>query len=186
MSNGPEQQKDGQPYSLESIYSAREQLDKISSTEANLGPNTKLSDIEKARQEATEKASSVEAKGKLVETDPVSRRSPISNRHRDESYKKTLKSVSQDLTPAGKVFSSFMHNNAVEKASEFLENTIAQPNAILAGAFTAFAITLTVYLVAKTMGYVLSGSETIIAFVVGWVMGTLYNYIRITITGNKK
>jgi len=44
---------------------------------------------------------------------------------------------------------------------------------------------LIIYLFARHYGYPLSGSETIAAFILGWVMGLLFDYLRVMITGKK-
>ncbi|HRN90324.1 MAG TPA: hypothetical protein PK543_01410, partial [Candidatus Saccharibacteria bacterium] len=76
-------------------------------------------------------------------------------------------------------------NKTVEKVSDVVGSTVARPNAVLSGAVSAFILTLAVYIVAKTIGYRLSGFETIAAFIVGWTIGILYDYLRILITGKK-
>ena len=73
----------------------------------------------------------------------------------------------------------------VEKASDTVGTTIARPNAILSGAVFAFIITLLTYTIAKKSGYVLSGFETIGSFILGWIIGIIYDYLRILITGKK-
>ncbi len=78
-----------------------------------------------------------------------------------------------------------IHNPVVEKTSEVVGATVARPNAILAGALVAFFAVLAVYLTAKHFGYVLSGFETIGAFIVGWVIGILYDFFKVMITGKK-
>lgn len=93
--------------------------------------------------------------------------------------------VQAEMSPPARVFSKIIHSKAVEKTSEVVGATIARPNAILSGAIVAFVLVLAVYLVAKNLGYVLSGFETIGAFIVGWVIGTLYDYFRVMITGKK-
>ena len=66
------------------------------------------------------------------------------------------------------------------------ESTAGQrPNAILAGAVVAFVLVLAVYLISKFYGYTLSGFETIGAFIVGWVLGILYDFFKVMITGKK-
>ncbi|OYX41587.1 hypothetical protein B7Y94_04890, partial [Candidatus Saccharibacteria bacterium 32-49-12] len=79
----------------------------------------------------------------------------------------------------------FIHNPAIEKASEAVGATIARPNAILTGSVVAFVLVLGVYVLARVLGYALSGFETIAAFAVGWVIGLLYDYFRVMITGKK-
>ena len=94
-----------------------------------------------------------------------------------------MKQVQTELSPTSRAFSKTIHNKAVEKTSEALGATIARPNAILSGAVMAFILTLAVYVTAKTIGYQLSGFETIAAFVVGWVIGIIYDYFRALVTG---
>lgn len=87
------------------------------------------------------------------------------------------------MSPQARTFSKVIHNPAVEKTSEVVGQTIARPNAILAGSVAAFMLVTLVYLVANVYGYVLSGSETIIAFSIGWVAGLVIDYIRILVRG---
>ena len=109
----------------------------------------------------------------------------MSKKHKNESYKRHMKEVQSQMSTPSKVFSKFMHNPAVDKTSEVIGSTVARPNAMLAGAFSAFILTLAVYVIAKNIGYQLSGFETIAAFILGWVIGLIYDYLRIIITGKK-
>lgn len=145
----------------------------------------------KARAEALKEAVSVERgsaekKGKEAPGSPAKRRhGVVSKKERNASYKQHLKHLQNELTPAQRGFSKVIHNPVVEKTSEVVGSTIARPNAILAGAVVAFIAVLGVYLVAKHYGYVLSGFETIAAFIVGWVVGMLYDFFKVMITGKK-
>ena len=98
-----------------------------------------------------------------------SHKNPINNQKRTKNNKKPPTS--------NWTFSRIIHNKYIEPTSDFLGNTIARPNAILAGAITAFILTLITYTVAKTIGYSLSGSETIVAFVIGWTIAVIYDFI---------
>ncbi len=143
----------------------------------------------KARSEALEKAISVERggaekKGKETSKSPA-RHGVVSKKQRTASYEKQLKTLQAELPPTQRAFSKVIHNPIVEKTSEVVGSTVARPNAILAGAVVAFFAVLTVYLIAKHFGYVLSGFETIGAFIVGWVLGILYDFFKVMITGKK-
>ena len=144
----------------------------------------------KARVEALETAISVE-KGSAEKKNHASedaaprRRGGISKKEKAASFKKHMKQVQAELPAPERAFSKLIHNPVVEKTSEFIGATIARPNAILSGAIVAFVLVLAVYLIAKNLGYVLSGFETIGAFIVGWVIGILYDYLRVLITGKK-
>ena len=112
-------------------------------------------------------------------------RGRINKKQLDESYKKTINQIQKELTPSSRILSKIIHNKIVEKTSDLIGNTIARPNAILSGAFTAFILTLALYVMARTIGYPLSGSEAIISFIIGWVIGLVFDYSKVVITGKK-
>ena len=146
--------------------------------------------VEKAKIEALEQAISVEKgsaeKKKTGNDAPANRRHGVPNKKEvKSSYKHTIKVVQSELPPVQRGFSKLIHNPVVEKTSEAVGSTVARPNAILAGAMVAFFAVLAVYLIAKHYGYVLSGFETIGAFIVGWILGILYDFFRVMITGKK-
>lgn len=144
-----------------------------------------------ARHEALEQAISVERgsaekKKKEGAASPAKRRhGVVSKKERNASYKHHMKQLQSELKPGQRAFSKFIHNPVVEKTSEVVGSTVARPNAVLAGAVTAFVLVLAVYVVAKFYGYPLSGFETIGAFIVGWVLGMLYDFLKVMITGKK-
>lgn len=144
--------------------------------------------IEQARQEALERAKEREPAKAEQERPPSPaerRRGPLSKIERDASFNATMKEVRSQMSAPSRVFSKFIHNKAVEKVSETVGATVARPNALLSGAVFAFVLTLGVYLVAKNLGYPLSGFETIAAFIVGWVLGISYDFVKIMVTGRK-
>lgn len=152
-----------------------------------LSPESNETSSERARTEALENAISVEKsdhdKEKAHTPPPAARRGAINKRDLDATYKRTMKQVQSELSAPSRAFSKVIHVKAVEKTSDALETTIARPNAILAGAIAAFLFTLVIYLVAKTYGYRLSGFETIGGFILGWIVGLLFDYFRVMITG---
>lgn len=110
---------------------------------------------------------------------------PISKKQKEAAYEETMTHVRAEMSPSERIISKVIHNPAVEKTSEVVGTTVARPNAILAGSLTAFILVAVVYFVARTMGYELSGFETIGAFIVGWVLGILFDFLRIMITGKR-
>lgn len=139
-------------------------------------------------QESAEKAAEVEKKKPEKEVAPAEKRrdTPAQRRAKAKaSYKKTMKETQAQMKPAERSFSKVIHNPAVEKTSEVVGATVARPNAILVGSFTALVFTLGLYLFARYYGYPLSGTETLAAFGLGWVVGLLFDYLRIMITGKK-
>jgi hypothetical protein len=160
----------------------REQLEKGLETQSE-------AKLETARAEALEKATSAEKKTQLTasheKSHPERRRGAISRKERDASYKATMKEVQAHMSPASRAFSSFIHTKIVEQTSDALGNTVARPNAILSGAVAAFLISLATLLIAKHYGYRLSGFEAIGAFVAGWLLGILYDFFKVMVTGKK-
>ena len=143
-----------------------------------------------ARHEALEKAKSIEREKdteRTREQSPAERRNngPISKYERDASFNETMQDIQTHMSPASRTFSKIIHNKAIEKASDIGASTVARPNALLAGAVFAFVLTLAVYLVAKNLGYSLSGFETIGAFLLGWVIGIVYDFLKVMVTGRK-
>lgn len=154
--------------------------------------NSHERDVEGARNEALEHASKVEHEQKkrdLAErqSSPAERRKdgPIGKAERDASFNTTMNEVQQQMSAPSRAFSKVIHNKVVEKVSDVAGETVARPNAMLSGAVFAFILTLGVYLLAKNLGYTLSGFETIGAFIVGWVIGIIYDFLKVMITGRK-
>jgi len=188
----PEQQPQGPENNGETPEASVEQYEsldtKIEKSAENLESGEKSA--EKARVEALEKAVNVEKSG--AEKDRKSsaksaprRRGGISKKEKTQSFKKHMAQVQSEMPAPQRVFSKLIHSPVVEKTSEFVGATLARPNAILSGAVVAFFLVLAVYLIAKNLGYVLSGFETIAAFILGWVVGVLYDYFRVLVTGKK-
>lgn len=192
MTNTPELSNNERVSSPESREVVAEQLEKLSKNLEHAGEHLESGEkgADRARDEALEQAISIESGGKEKSTrpnepSPAVRRGAISKSQKEASFKRTMKHVQAELSPSSRVFSKVIHTKAVEKTSEILGSTIARPNAILAGSVSAFILTLGVYVLAKTLGYQLSGFETIGAFIVGWVIGIVYDYLRVLITGKK-
>lgn len=142
---------------------------------------------EDLKKEALEKALSREKREKHAEASPAERRAqgPISKYEKEASFNATMKEVRGQMSAPSRTFSKMIHNKTVEKISDGVGSTIARPNAILSGAVFAFALTLAVYLVAKNLGYPLSGFETIAAFILGWALGIIYDFLKVMVTGRK-
>ncbi len=192
MSHSPENLSNERESGFESSKNAAEQLEKLANkaeNSAELSPRDAEAQAEQARAKALETAISVEAGGKENKKSEKSSASPrrgkISKKQLNESYKRTMKQVQDDLPAGSRTFSKVIHAKPVEKTSEFIGSTIARPNAILAGSIVAFLLTLLTYVTAKTIGYRLSGFETIAAFIIGWTIGIIYDYLQALITGKK-
>ena len=141
-----------------------------------------------ARHEALEQAQSIERKNKRPEKEARSleRKQPATKRERKASYDKTMDEVHAQLSGPSRAFSNFIHNPVVEKVSDAIGNTVARPNAILSGSLFAFLFTLAIYLIARLYGYPLSGAETIASFILGWIVGLIFDYIRLLAIGKNR
>lgn len=129
------------------------------------------------------KEKGVEKQSSHADSDPV-RESPT-KKQREASYKQTMKRIQGDMSPTQRAFSKFIHAPIVEKASNVLGSTVVRPNAILTGSFSAFILVAVVYTAANTMGYRLSGFETIGAFILGWIIGIIYDFVKVMISGKR-
>jgi len=187
-----EQQPQGPENNVETPKVSAEQYERaeknIEAKAENLESGEKAE--QKARIEALESAISVEAgsaekKTRASDAPAPRRRGGISKKEKTASYKKHMKQLQAELPPTERAFSKVIHAPVVEKTSEVVGATIARPNAILSGGIVAFFLVLAVYLIAKNLGYVLSGFETIGAFIIGWVIGILFDYFRVLVTGKK-
>lgn len=165
----------------EKLNELREQLER-----EKKGPEA---DIESIQHDALKEARSSEHEKQVEQAREATlerkHTGPISKTKRDESFRETMNEVQTHMSPASRTFSKVIHNKTVEKVSDAAGNTIARPNAILSGAIAAFVLTLAVYLVAKNLGYPLSGFESIGAFAVGWLLGLTYDFVKVMITGRK-
>lgn len=169
-----------------------QQSEKLREMHEKAGEQSHEKDVDGARHEALEQASKIDREREQKEVaerqpSPAERRKdgPIGKSERDASFNATMREVQGQMSAPSRAFSKVIHNKTVEKASEVVGSTVARPNAILSGAVFAFVLTLAVYLVAKNLGYPLSGFETIGAFILGWVIGIIYDFLKVMITGRK-
>lgn len=142
-----------------------------------------------ARHEVEKAVAEQEKKdNELAKASPAERRreTPKNTKAaRAAAYKKEMKRVQAELSTPERAFSKVIHNKAVEKASEGVGATIARPNAILYGSMFAFFLTAGLYFWARHVGYPLSGFETIAAFIIGWLVGLIIDYVRLMISGGR-
>lgn len=145
-------------------------------------------ELHEAHKEAFERASGIkeaDPRGHLHESSTERHQGPITKKQLDREFNKTMTAVQDEMSPTKRTFSKLIHMPVVEKTSDLLGATVARPNALFAGALGAFGLTLALYLFAKNVGYPLSGFESIASFLVGWILGLLYDYFRIMVTGKQ-
>lgn len=142
-----------------------------------------------ARLEALDKAASAEReRAAAAETAPAEqkRRGPITKTELNASFNRSMDHVRKDMSAPSRTFSKVIHTKPIEKTSEVLGATIARPNALLAGAASALFFSTVIYLIAKHYGYALSGFESIGAFILGWIVGLIFDYARVTWIGKRR
>lgn len=99
------------------------------------------------------------------------------------NYKHTMTTIRSGMSTPSKTFSKVIHTPFIERSSDILGSSLARPNAVLAGSFSALLLVSAMYVTARTFGYQLSGFETIGAFVIGWLLGIVFDYLKMLITG---
>jgi len=114
------------------------------------------------------------------------RRGPIKKKQLDASFKSQMTNVHHELSATGRLTSKIIHAKPVEKTSDFVSSTLTRPNAMLSGSIAAFLGITILYFVSKYFGFRLSGSETIVAFAIGWILGILYDYFSVMVRGGSK
>lgn len=87
------------------------------------------------------------------------------------NYTQTLQSLQRQLTPVGRNFSQIIHTPVVEKTSEVLEKTVMRPSVVAGATWTALLVGLIFYFTARRYGFELSGSEMLLALVLGGFLG---------------
>lgn len=186
--SSPEVLQPGGEHGVEATDAAGEQLKKLQEQLEKKGEaqENKGEKLASARHE-TEAAFSREAgrENKQGGEPTASGVRHATKRQRHASYQATMRQIRSEMSASERTFSKVIHNKAVERVSDVVGGTVARPNAILAGSFTATLLTLGVYLVAKHYGYRLSGFETIGAFFVGWALGLIYDYAKLAFSGGR-
>lgn len=190
MSNSPEVIKGGAESTVEAQNAAAERSSELAKSLENRveqSPEARAEAVEKARAEANKEAlmskerGGGEKKGGGEPTASAVRK--VTKKEKDVQYKKTLTEIQSQMSTPARAFSKVLHNPVVERTSDVVGSTVARPNAILAGSTTAFLVVAIVYLVTKYFGYVLSGFETIGAFILGWLLGIIIDYLRVLFSG---
>lgn len=191
--SSPEQLKGGAENTVEVQNAAAERAEKLKQnieSGAELDPRQRAQEVAEARAEANKEAlmskESGSAESRKASEPGFSPTKSTSKKQKKATYKQTMKTVQGQMNAPSRAFSRIIHNPVIEKTSEFIGSTVARPNAIASGAVFAIIVMSGVYLVARTYGYILSGFETIGAFMAGWVLGILYDYMRAMVTGGRQ
>lgn len=178
---GPERSAETADAAGEQLKKLHEQLEKKSESSEKKGET-----IESARRNTEAAFSRESGKETRGGGEPTAGGvTHASKRQRKDSYTSTMKQIQSEMSAPARTFSKVLHNKTVERTSDIIGSSAARPNAVLAGSVMATFLTLFVFLVAKQYGYRLSGFETIGTFFLGWMIGLLYDYIRLMFTGRR-
>ena len=93
-----------------------------------------------------------------------------------DAFRLTLSQARSHLSAPHKAFSYVIHTRAIEVLSDTLGGSLFRPTAITIGSLSALFFTGTLYFTAKHYGYELAGSEFVIAFGFGWLVGIIIDY----------
>lgn len=101
------------------------------------------------------------------------------------NYADTMASVQRRLSPRSRSFSKVIHAPIVEKTSAALEKTVMRPSVTLGATWTALIVGIIFYWTARHYGFRLSGSEMILALIVGGLLGAGVEFISFSLRKRK-
>lgn len=165
------------------------ELAKTLEHQAEQSPDARSGELAHARAEAHKEALMSKERGsseKKSGGEPTSGQvRKVTKQQKKAEYANTMSAIRSEMSAPARTFSKLIHAPVVEQASAVIGNTVARPNALLAGSTTAFVAVALIYIIAKRYGYPLSGFESIGAFGIGWLLGITFDYIRLLIKGSR-
>lgn len=103
-----------------------------------------------------------------------------------QTYSQAVKSLQRRLSPASRAFSQVIHQPVVETLSNSAEKTIARPSLLLGAITGALIVTVVLYVVARSNGYVFTPIFSIAALIIGGAVGLVLEFLRFAFTGRSK
>ncbi len=172
------------------VHAKNEHVKSTTESKAEHQPNRLTHERESHAQKAAHEAlklseTSTRAESKPTEKERAPSKETHTNADRQQAYDEIMLETREHLPATEKVFSTVIHQPIIEKVSDVTANTVARPNAILSGSIAAFFVVLAVYLIARHFGYPLSGSEALLVFIAGWLLGNLFDFFRAMARGNQ-
>ncbi|MCE7936512.1 hypothetical protein DYH10_01850 [Candidatus Saccharibacteria bacterium CPR2] len=156
------------------------QSEKVSLKEKELSTELEIQDAykEKARDAVKQEAISGKEYGSpSVESNKDHNTRFIGKEIKRDAFNKVIKRTQGQLSGKQRYFSQIIHNPIVDKSSEIIGNTVARPSALFTGSLVSLIGMSIILYTAKKTGFVLSGSEMIILFAVGWAIGIIIDFI---------
>jgi hypothetical protein len=164
----PEQGSEHQSSLEQAAQERREELKANPEQTAEQSPDRRAEAAREIIHKSTEVQPNPEP-ANAAEKPSLRHRLPVFNP--DVNYAHTMASLQHKLAPVSRRFSRLIHTPAIEKTSEALEKTVARPSVINGALWTALLVGGTFYIIARTYGYALSGSEILFSFLAGGLIG---------------
>jgi membrane-bound ClpP family serine protease len=155
--------------SAELAEMAREKLQNLEA-QSEKSPENKAEKIETARHEIERQP---EAEPEPDTSEQAKDTRPVTRLDKEVSYKHTMQTLQRHMSPATRTFSKVIHNPAVDKVSDVAGKTVLRPSVTVGATGAALLFGGTLYIAARYYGFALSGSEFILALLVGGLFGLL-------------
>lgn len=104
---------------------------------------------------------------------------------KDIAFSRTITRTRKKLSAPSRAFSKVVHNNAVDRSSDFVGRTVARPPAMLGGAFFAFVGTSILLWATRKYGYEYNYLVMLLLFVFGTVFGNIVELVLRRIRSQK-
>lgn len=105
--------------------------------------------------------------------------------HKKHTFNKRMEQARSHMNPLARGFSKVIHIPGIDPVSEALSRTLLRPVPLIFAAVVAIGTALGTWIIAKHYGYQLSGSESSLGFLAGWVIGLLYDYTSLLFRSKK-
>ena len=149
---------------------AQEQLQELEK-QGEKGQENKAERLEQARDQIEHQA---EAEPEPDTSEQSKDTRPASRLDKEVSYRHTMQTLQRHMSPATRRFSKVIHNPTVDKVSEVAGKTILRPSITVGATGAALLFGGTLYIAARFYGFTLSGSEFVLALLLGGLVGLLF------------
>lgn len=105
---------------------------------------------------------------------------------KQKAFARTLTQARGHMNKPQQLFSQLLHLRYIDTLFSFIGNSLARPHALIGGAIGMSISLVVFYGVAKYVGYTLSGSEGIAGFLLGWILGLLYDFTQLAKAPRKR
>ena len=160
---------------------AREQAEKIRNKlerEAkSAAEKHKSHSKEKLKHHAEQKAEKAEDIDSRIRSKTDTDQQKAYNYETSDTLPRALVQARRQLKPAERAFSKVIHNPTVEVVSNIAGGTVARPSGLLWGSFFSFVATTLFFVISKAYGYEYNAFVAIGAFVGGFGLGLVLEFL---------